>query len=73
MTSYILIIAMTFYKPSGESFQISEFQSKEACEIALNEARKFWRTVDNDSKCLSVKTEIEKQQAKDKLKELGGD
>lgn len=73
MTSYILVIALSLYKPAGESFQISEFSSKESCEIALKEARKFWKTVDYDSKCISVLDEIKKQQLENELKKLKND
>jgi len=73
MNTYILIIAMSLYHPLGSNVQISEFQTKEACEVALFEARKFWRTIDNESKCIDVKVYLEKQKAKAKLKELGDD
>lgn len=73
MNTYILLIVLsaTIYLP--KSFTLTEFQTKEACEIALKESYKFYKTVDYASKCISVKNEIEKQKAEKTLKKLEGE
>lgn len=60
MTSYLLLIvtSATLYLP--KSFTITEFSSKESCEIALEVANEFYKTVERDSKCISVAKESEK-------------
>lgn len=70
MNTYILILALSFYTPAGETVQITEFSSKQACEIALTEAKKFWRTVDSDSKCISVEEYLKKQKLQQDLDNL---
>lgn len=67
MNTYILLIALTVYKPLPESFLISEFSSKESCEVALQEAKRFYKTVDNESKCISVKDYLRKEKLKKEL------
>lgn len=60
--SYILLLVFSAYGIySGPSdFTVTEFQSKNACEVALTEAKKFYRTVNSRSKCIPVKNEVKK-------------
>jgi hypothetical protein len=68
--SYILLIVLTVYKPLPNNFIITEFQSKDACEIALRESKKFYKTVDSESRCISVAEEIKKDKLKKELENL---
>lgn len=66
--SYILLLVFSVTNYVPKSFSVSEFRTKEACEVALAEAKKFWRTVDDDSKCISVEAELKKEALKRELK-----
>lgn len=70
--SYILLLVFSLISPySGpKTFTMSEFQSQQACEVALNEAKKFYRTVNNESRCISVKEEVKKAELKQELEKL---
>ncbi len=53
--SYVLLLVFSIagiYQP--QDFSVTEFQSKTACEVALKEAKKFYRTVNATSKCIPV-------------------
>lgn len=67
--SYILLLVFsTLGVYNGpKTFSVSEFQSKAACELALKEARKFYRTVNADSKCIPVEKELHKEKLKQEL------
>lgn len=67
--SYILLLVYSaFGIYSGpDTFTISEFQSKASCELALKEAKKFYRTVNDKSKCISVEKELNKEKLKKEL------
>jgi len=70
--SYILLLVFStlgIYN-GPKSFTLSEFQSKAACEIALKEAQKFYKTVNDESKCISVQEYLKKEQVKEALKKL---
>lgn len=67
MNAYILLITMTIYSPLPSNFLISEFQTKEACEIALEQAKSFYKTVDSKSKCISVAQELKKKRLEEEL------
>jgi hypothetical protein len=66
--SYILLVVLTVYKPLPNNFIITEFQTKQACEIALTESKKFYKTVNAESRCISVEAEIKKEKAKEALR-----
>ena len=67
MNSFILVIALSVYRPLPASFMISEFSSKESCEVALVQAKKFWKTIDDESRCISVKDYLRKEKLKKEL------
>lgn len=62
--SYILLLVFsTLGVYNGpKDFTVTEFQSKNACQVALVEAKKFYRTVNNKSKCIEVKNEVKKHE-----------
>ena len=67
MNTYILLIVMTVYRPFPANFLISEFKTKEACEIALEQAKSFYKTVNSESKCISVEQELKVKKLKEEL------
>jgi len=77
--SYILLLVLSAQSvvPHPHSFTMSEFQTKEACEVALETAKHFYYTVNDESKCISVKTYLDKQklekQIEEDKKKLGND
>lgn len=68
--SYILLLVFSSINLVPKAFTVSEFQSKSACEIALREAKTFYRTVNEDSKCISVEDEVKKAKLKEQLNKL---
>lgn len=70
MTYLLLLVFSTLSIYSPKSFTVSEFSSKQACEVALKEANKFYRTVNEDSKCISVQDEVKKASLKKELEKL---
>jgi hypothetical protein len=68
--SYILLVVLTVYKPLPNNFIVTEFQTKQACEIALRESKRFYKTVDSESRCISVEDEVRKEKLKNELKKL---
>lgn len=71
MSFILLVVLSTGVGP--KSFTLSEFRSKAACEIALKEAKKFYRTVNDSSKCISVQEEIKRSQLEDEDDEVDGE
>lgn len=67
--SYILLLVFSAYGiySGPDTFTINEFQSKTACEVALKEAKTFYRTVNDKSKCISVEKELKKEELKKEL------
>lgn len=68
MNTYILLITLSVYNALPSSFLIQEFSSKESCEIALSEAKHFYKTVDRDSKCISVAAKLKEEKLKEELR-----
>lgn len=68
MSLYILVLSLSTLNWGPNNFSVSEFHSKESCEVALNEAKKFWKTIEDQSKCVSVDSEVKKKQLKDALR-----
>lgn len=73
--SYILIVVASsgFFGLAFNTNVISEFSSKEACEVALMEAKKEWATRDHESRCVSVKAYADKLKRKAELEALKGE
>jgi hypothetical protein len=69
--NYILLLVFTIYKPIPANITLSEFQTKESCELALDIAKSFYKTVNDESKCINVKNEIEKRKLREQLNKLG--
>lgn len=67
MNTYILLVVMSVYRPLPDNFFMSEFKTKEACEIALEKAKSFYKTINSESKCISVEKELKKKQLKEEL------
>lgn len=67
--SYILLLVFSAYGiySGPDTFTMSEFSSKASCEVALKEAKKFYRTVNDKSKCISVEKELKKEELKKEL------
>lgn len=65
---YILLVVSSVFGFGG--FQVSEFSSLESCNVALEISRGFFRTVNIDSKCISVKEYLKKQKLEQELKKL---
>lgn len=57
--SWILIVVTSLTPWNAKDFKVVEFHSQDACLVALKEAKKFYRTVNNESKCISVEKEIQ--------------
>lgn len=66
--SYVLLVVLSVYNALPASFIVTEFQTKAACEVALREAKNFYKTVNNESKCISVEAEVNKEKAKEALR-----
>lgn len=54
MVTYILFIVSMSYGIANKAFSVSEFHSKVACELALNEAKKYGSVYKDDSKCIEI-------------------
>lgn len=65
--SYILLLVFSAVNFVPKTFTMSEFQTKSACEVALKEAKSFYRTVNNESRCVSVESELKKEKLKNDL------
>lgn len=59
--TYILLLVFTIYPAIPGNIQVTEFQTKVSCEIALKEAKKYWKVKDDESKCISVENELKKE------------
>lgn len=70
MNTYILLVVMSVYRPLPNNFFMTEFKTKEACEIALDQAKSFYKTINSESKCISVEQELKKKRLKDELHKL---
>lgn len=70
--SYILLLVFSAQGivPHPHSFTMSEFKTKEACEVALLEARSFYYTVNDESKCISVEAVLKKQKLEKDIEKL---
>jgi len=67
MNTYILLITLSVYNALPSSFLIQEFSTKESCEVALSEAKHFYKTVNNESKCISVAAKLKEEKLKQDL------
>lgn len=68
VNTFILLIVTKAISMQPANFKIIEFQSKEACELALEQAKKFWITVNIDSRCIDVAKETKIKDLKNELK-----
>lgn len=70
MNVFILLIVTKAISVAPADFKMIEFQSRGACEVALAEAKSFWATVNDESKCIDVGREIKVNALKEQLKKV---
>lgn len=70
MTYILILVTSATLFIGNDDVKVSEYSSKEACEVALSLAKDEWATKNDKSHCISVEEYKKKISMKDELDTL---